>query len=343
MKVVHRDLREGRIKLLVDSLEDLWHLDRLMAEGDCVEGDSLRTVKIDKREEKKHVQIGISVERVEFSKEENRLRILGKIIGGKPEEFIQLGRYHTIEVEKGTKLVIQKKEWKNYELQRLKDAEKDSKKPMLRIIALDDEKALTALVRGYGIDYGPEFYSEASKRDTKHQDKVQAYYEEIMAFISRHNEKFLIAGPGFTKDNLKKFIERKNAPLLSRINWESCSYAERSGINELFKGGIVERVIGEQRLEKEERAVNEFIMEVNKEGKATYGMQPVKNAIDAGAVKMLLVLDELLRKDNAVQRITEHAGKAGAEIMMVSSESNAGAKLKGLGGLAALLHYRMQG
>lgn len=342
MKVLHRDDKEGKIKLLIDSLEDLWHLERILAVGDRVEGDSLRTVKIEKEQEKKHVRIVVEAERIEFSKSENRLRILGKIVSGTPEEFVQRGRYHTLEMEKGIKIVIQKKQWRDYELKRLKEAEKEAKKPRLRIIVLDEEKALTALVRGYGMDYGPEFYSEASKRDEKYTDKIQAYYAVVGDYLEKHPELFIVAGPGFTKENLKKFLEKKKPELLSRIRWESCSYAERSGVNELFKGGVVEKVVGEQRLEKETRAVEEFIAEVHKGGKATYGLAQVKDAIAGRAVKTLFVLDELVRSNTEVQELTDQAARIGAEILIVSGESDAGFKLKGLGGLAALLHFRME-
>lgn len=342
MKVLHRDLKEGKIKLLINSLEDLWHLERILALGDKVEGDSLRTVKFEKQQEKKHVRVVVEAERIEFSKTENRLRILGKIVSGSPEEFIQRGRHHTLEIEKGMKIVVQKPHWREYEIKRLKEAEKEAKKPRLRIIVLDEEKALTALVRGYGIEYGPEIYSNASKKDEKHQQKEQEYYKKIIEYIERHSEQFIIAGPGFTKENVKKFMERKMPQLLSRIRWENCSYAERSGINELFKGGIVEKAIGEQRLEREQRLVEEFITVIHKNGKATYGIEQVKNAVTAGAVKTLLVLDELLRTNKDIQEIVENAGKTGAEILIVSSESDAGGKLQGLGGLAALLHYKVE-
>src|SRR3989344_1310104 len=334
MKILRIDEQEGRIKLLINSLEDLWHLERVLAIGDKLEGDSLRTVKFEKEQEKKHVRIMVEAERIEFSKSENRLRVLGTILSGSPEEFVQKGRHHTLEIEKGMKIIVQKNEWKNYEIRRLREAEKEAKKPQLRIIVLDEEKALTALVKGYGIEYGPEFYSEASKRDEKHQQKVEQYYQTIAEYVEKHPERFIVAGPGFTKENLKKLLERKKPELLLRIRWETCSYAERSGVNELFKGGIVEKAVGEQRLEKEQRAVEEFIAEVHKNGKATYGMQQVKNAVGARAVKILLVLDELLRSNKEIQGITEQAGNAGAEILIVSGESDAGGKLQGLGGLA---------
>ena len=52
-----------------------------------------------------------------------------------------------------------------------------------------------------------------------------------MAEIERHPERFIIAGPGFAKDNLKDFIKKRKPDLISRITFESVSYAERSGVN----------------------------------------------------------------------------------------------------------------
>ena len=341
MRILKYDHKLGELKVLLENLEDLWHLDKVLEAGDIVEGDTFRTVKVGDREEKKHVYIAISVEQIEFSKSLNRLRMLGKITRGSPEEFVQLGKYHTIEAEPQSKITVHK-EWKQYQINRLRQAEKETKKPRLRIIVLDDEHALNAIVRGYGVEYGPEFNFSGSKRDEKYEERQREYFGKIAAEIEKHEERYVIAGPGFTKDNLKKFIEDKNPKLIKKISFESCSYAERSGINELFKNGVIERVMGEERLAKELQLVEQLMVEINKDsGLGEYGLAQVKQAAEAYAIGKLLVLDEFLRTSKEAEEVVTLAEKNKAEIVIFSSESEGGARLGGLGKIAALLKFKI--
>jgi len=342
MKIVHFDRKTGEMKIQPDTLDDLWHLEKVIAPGDEVEAHSLRTYKVGTKEEKKSVTIRVKAERVEFAKNANRLRVLGPIIWGEPEEYIQLGKYHTIDLETGERIKITK-QWKNHEVKRLQDAEKESKRPKLRIIVLDEEKALTGFLRSSGVDYGPEFYSAGSKKDEKYENAKLEYFGTLMAEIERHPEKYVVAGPGFTRDNLKDFITKRKPELLKRIIFENVSYAERSGVNELFSKGIIERVMGEERSAKEMKLVEELLTEVYKEtGRAAYGLAEVKKAAEAFAVERLLVLDEYLRSDKGAEAVVDLADKNKAEIIVFSSEGDAGAKLKGFGKIAALLKFKMR-
>jgi len=342
MKIVNFDRKTGQMKIQADTLDDLWHLDKIIAPGDEVESHSLRTYKVGTKEEKKPVTIRIKTERVEFAKSANRLRILGTIVWGEPEEYVQLGKHHSIDVEVGGRIKVIK-EWRKHEYDRLKEAEKESLRPRIRIIVMDEEKALTAMLRAFGVEYGAEFYSSGSKKDDNYERSELDYFGKIAAEIERHPEKFVVAGPGFAKDNLKKYITHKKPELLKRIVFESVSYAERSGVNELFKRGVIERIMGDERFEKEMKLVEELLVEIYKEtGKAAYGLAEVKKAAEAFAIDRLLVLDEYLRSDKEAESVVDIADKNKAEIIVVSSEGDAGAKLKGFGKIAAFLKFKLR-
>jgi protein pelota len=342
MKIVHFERKTGEMKIQVDTLDDMWHLEHVIASGDEVESHSLRTYKVGNREEKKAVKIRVKAERVEFAKTANRLRILGPIVWGEPEEYIQLGKYHTIDVEGGGRIKVTK-QWKNHEIKRLQEAEKESKKPKIRIIVLDEEKALTAILRAFGVEYGAEFYSSGSKRDENYEKTQQEYFGKIMAEIERHPEKFIVAGPGFTKDNLRDFLSKRKPELLKKITFESVSYAERSGVNELFAKGTVEKIMGTERFEKEMKLMEELLVEINKDsGRAAYGIKEVRKAAEAFAIGKLLVLDEYLRTDKDAEEVVELADRNKADIIIFSSEGDAGHKLRGFGKIAALLKFRMR-
>jgi len=341
MKIIHIDKKTGELKLALETVEDLWHLSKVIEKGDVAEASTYRSVKFGDKEERKHVFIALNVEEVEFSKSVNRLRVRGKIIRGSPEEFVQLGRYHTFDLEPGEGLVIIK-QWKNYQIDRLRQAEKETKKPKLRVIALDDEKAITAIIRGYGVDYGHEIESSASKRDEKHEDKVLQYFGNIASEIEKHEERYIVAGPGFTKDNFKKFLEKRKPELLKRIIFETCSYAERSGVDELLKKGVVERLIGEERIARETQLIEELTKEISKDGLVVYGLKEVKEAAESYAIDRLLILDEFLRNSEEAEQVVELVDKNKKEIIIFSEESDPGIKLKGFGKIAAFLKFKLR-
>jgi protein pelota len=342
MRITHFDRKTGEMKISIETLEDLWHLERVLRPKDRVEARTLRSVQFGAgKEEKKPVKILLEVDSAEFAESANRLRVGGKIITGDPEEFVQIGRHHTFDFEPSDKLKIIK-EWKAYEVDRLQKAVEQTKKPLVRIVVMDETDATTAILRGYGVSYGPEIRCMGSKREGNYEEKVRMYFGEIASYISKYPERFIVAGPGFAKDGLKGFVKEKYPDLLARISFENCSTSEKSGVNELLKRGVVAKIAGEAQLEKEEKLFEEFMMHLNKDdGLAAYGKKQVLNAVECKAVSLLLVLDENLRKDEEVEAIAELAEKNKAELMFFSSESDGGQKLKGFSGIAALLRFRL--
>lgn len=341
MKIVHFDEKEGEMKIVPESMEDLWHLSKIISEKDEVEGSSLRTYKVGKNEEKKHVKIRLRTESVEFAEAANRLRIFGVIVWGEPEEFVQLGKHHTLDVGIGDKIMIKKK-WMAHELKRLREAEKESKKPKLHIILLDEEHALLASLKPYGVEFGAEFRNPARKKSDDFERRQQEFFDKLAEEIARFDGKSVVAGPGFAKDNFKKYLEQKNPELLKKIIFESCSYAEPSAIKELMNRGVLEKAAGLARFEKEEREVEDFFIQIYKEtGKAVYGIEEVKKAIAQGAAEKILVLDSLLRTSEEIQKIIEEGEKVGSEIVTISAEGDAGIKLKNFGGLGAILRWKI--
>lgn len=345
MKILTFEKKEGVMKLIPEVLEDLWHLERVLEPGDVVSSSSTRAFKPEEgEEERKKVRVELQAEKIEFSKTANKLRVTGKITGGGPEEYIQLGRYHTIDIELEKPVEI-KKQWKTYQLQRIEKARESSKKPLIGITLIDEGKALFATVREYGVEFGPEIKINLSKGDEKFDERRNQFFGDVTKQLKdMEANRILVAGPGFSKDNLKKFISERDKELLKKLTFESCSTAEESGVYELLKRGVLSKLAQEQRLQEEFSLLESFMTELSREtGLAVYGIEEVKNAVECKAVSKLLVADELLRKNTEVERIVEEAEKIKADIFIFSSESEAGKQLTGLSGIAAILRFRMVG
>jgi protein pelota len=116
-------------------------------------------------------------------------------------------------------------------------------------------------------------------------------------------------------------------------------HAEKSGVYELLKRGIVEKAFGEMRLAKEFSLLEEFKKHLSKEdGLACYGLKDVEKALEYGAVESILVLDELVRTNPQVAALFEQARKKGSGVTVFDAEGEAGKELKAFG-LAALLRF----
>ncbi|MFA5108409.1 MAG: mRNA surveillance protein pelota [Candidatus Micrarchaeia archaeon] len=346
MRITHQDRSENIISLIPENLEDLWHIERVLSPGDVVRAVSFRSFKANEKasSEKKKINLELKAEKIEFARHANRLRITGPIISGTPEEFVQAGSYHTIDIEPGDKLSIIK-EWKNFHLTRLKKAIAETKRPRMYVLVMDEKKALLASILGFGVNYNWELENNSSKReDSKRQlEDGKQFFGDILSRIERlEANKIIVAGPGFAAENFAKFAKEKNAALAKRFTLEHCSYAERNGVNELMKKGIISRVAADERVALEMQIMDEFKLKLAKNSdKICYGLKNVKNALEFSAVQKIIVQDELLRNRKDVANLIEAAENNKVEIMIFSHESDGGAELEGFGGLIAFLRFAM--
>ena len=343
MRIVHYDAREGTVKLEPENLEDLWHLEKIINAGDVVSGTSERRYKVQGREkesgEKKKVFIGVQVEKVELNKNANALRATGKIVGGSPEEYVQIGAHHTIDIEPHFRYVIRKERWTAYDKERLDEAKKSSKRPIIRIIVMDDRGANVATLKGYGLEMDCEIKSRTSKRDESYEEKMKKYYGEVLEII-KESKKTIVAGPGFTPEDFKDYVKDKNPQILKTISFAHCSTAEKNGIYELMKAGAVSNILKEDKLSTEFEKLEEFMIELHKDtGLAVYGPKEVKEAILMGAIKEFIVLDEFVRKNPYV---LDDAKNMNAKFTIFTSEEDPWRRLKSFGGIAGILRYKLK-
>ena len=326
-------------------MEDLWHLEKVILPGDSVSGSTFRSVKIkgvDKKLEKRPVFLTILVEQVEYHKFSNALRVLGKITSGHPEDLVNLGEHHTFEVTPGTKVEIIK-QWKQFELDRLYKAEKETKQPKALLICMDDEVAQFATITSIGVEMGVEIPAQHAGKQYTEKSAKEKYYEDLYAKISQAGaEKVIIVGPGFEKENFQKFMKVKYPKALTNILFEKVNNSGQAGVEEALKQGVVDKVISENEAAKQSELVEEVLKRLAKEGAITFGPKQVAQAAALGAVEDLLITDEYLRqKRNDLEKVLDDVEKGKGRIHIVSSENNVGRQVEGLGKIVALLRYKL--
>ena len=104
--------------------------------------------------------------------------------------------------------------------------------------------------------------------------------------------------------------------------------------------GALEKLIGDLQLSREVKFMDEVLCRIAQDGAVAYGRQEVQDAIGYGAVEQVLVADTLLR-DPATMALIEKAEAMRAVVVVLSSSFEPGERLVALGGIAALLRYKL--
>ncbi len=347
MKILKIDKKENKLILVPQVLDDLWHLEKILEKGDIVSAKTERKIKaktVGQQAEKISMYLDIELKEINYSKFNGLMRLAGIIVGGKPEELIELKSHHSIQVNLGEKIVIQKKELRQYQIDRLKKAESSMKKPKMLVIVLDDEQADIANLSDFGLEPKVTIFSGKQGKRFK-SEPSQKFFEEILEKIKGTElNKIIIAGPGFTKDEFKDFLEKKASHLKLNFLFESINSVGETGLNELLKSGITDKAIQEMEIVKETKLIEKVFQELGKNsGLIEYGLNEVEKAVEFGAVQELLVTDKFLSQNRVeVEKIMNAVESMKGQIHIISHEHEAGKQLHNLSGIAAFLRYKIK-
>ncbi|MEK6812808.1 MAG: mRNA surveillance protein pelota [Nanoarchaeota archaeon] len=350
MKILKKDLKNSILHVQITTPEDLWYLSQIIEPWDHVTGKTERKLKIaSDKVIKKTLTVTIEVERVEFSQSTNQLRILGKVIS--EHEDIPKGSYHTLEVEQHAIIKIQKKNLSQYTLLKLEDAEKSGKTNILMVV-FDREEATFALLKDTGLQMLDSLTGEVEKKQFKTGTKEGAFYDQVLQRLQEYDARFkpsaiIIASPAFFKEDLLARMKKETTVPAAKVHLATCSHTGPAGIQEVLKRDELQKVLQEERMYQETQAMEEFLKELATGKKATYGLQEVQQAVNAGAVRKLLVAESLIqemrstgtydRLDKLIRQVSETGGK----IIILSKGNDPEKKLMGLTGIAAVLRFAM--
>lgn len=340
MKAEVRELKNnfGEIRLLPESIDDLWHLQHLIGAGDLVFATTLRSVNAgtDKlrpeKVEKRPVRLGIRVERLEFSEHGARLRVSGII-----EQGVDVGAHHTFNVESGYEISVIRY-WKPVDFERIDRAVKASVYGVIHILTIEEGEAELFRLR----QYGPESVVSVTMGSGKGSDTDTrtGFFDQLLTLVGEITGPLIIAGPGFVKDDFVKFAKSRNSAVAERSIVVETRRIGRGAVQEVIGLGTLEKLIGDLQLAREVKLVDELLLRIAEDGPVAYGRNEVANAIECGAAEQVLVSDTLLH-DSLIMRLVEQAERMRAKIVVLSSSFEPGERLDALGGIAALLRYKV--
>jgi protein pelota len=345
MRLIDQDPSAGSMRVQVETDDDIWHLYNVIEVGDLITASTTRrdekaTDKLRaERAEKKRMTLGVRVERIEFSDDDElRMRLLGIIEEG-PQD---VGQHHTLTVEIGESLRITKNVWRGSHVDRLRRAVFDSVKPKIVFVSLDQDEATIGVLRQFGLKEVANIRSMRSGKRYAEKEQTDSYHDDIVTklkSIAGGNMPVVLLGPGFEKEVLAQYGKSVCSDIFSAVHVYHTGQSGMAGVNELMKKGIGAQVLRESRVGAEMEAVERMMTEIGRDGLATYGPTEVENAAKAGAVDTLLVLDSKIRErdlDHIIKAVEDQKGS----VIIVSGQHDAGRELDALGGLGAILRYR---
>ncbi len=351
MRILLKDLKHGRVKLVPESIDDIWLLSTIIQVDDYVKARTFREIHFGERGSGRSSRIPmtlkIKVSSIEFQPFTTRLRVRGVVVEG-PEKYSVRGKYHTISIDIGTEVEIEKPHgWPKNILRRIEMA---YNYPPVIIVAIDYDEYTIAIVREQGVKIIESDHlnlpgkADPAQREQILHKAISSLSKKITKYFEEEKPLFiLVAGPGLIKDKLVENLRERRTGV--KILKDNVSAGGEAGIYEVLRRGIIQEALKEASIIKAEKLVEEFEkrLAVNPE-KVAYTIDFVEKAAEIGAVEKVLIVDELLRSIDIeirrkVHNIMEYSDQTNAEIVIVSGEAPVSHKIRGLGGVIALLRY----
>ncbi len=346
------EIRKNELEFEIESEEDLYLVYLLLDKNDLLYGWTVREFRTRKSErgERKRIYVGIRVETVEYHAFRGSLRVRGVIIEA-PEWFDGIrGSYHTMELIRGVRYRLVKPEGVDrYFLEKILELFSRSAVKVM-ILSVGDEETAIAMCRMFGIDVLTTVtnrYLSGKYAETERTKLLEKYAREVAthakALVKPSDiDSIIIAGPSRLLDYMQDVLMEELRSYARPIRTVTLSEGGLAGIFEL-QHAAPEALKDVLRLE-ELKLVDKLFEHLAK-GKmdVALGLEEVKRALDRGAVQTLLIVDEYFKElGQEAKSLVRQALSTGANFAIIPQHTAAGQKLRGIGGVGALLRYELR-
>jgi protein pelota len=222
-------------------------------------------------------------------------------------------------------------------------------------VTIEDGTAEMFLAADSGIQEAVRIRTTISRKrgDQKsHDATMNDFFEDTLLALRSQIEQhefglIVIAGPGFVKDHFRDFLVKAKIKDLPPVVVESANSIGVPGAKEILYRGVISKAVTELKVETETRLVETLIEHISKDnGLGAYGNNEVSNAVEYGAVEELLITDKKLREGAEKERrwmdsLIRNTEKTRGSFHIVTTEHPAGDQLQRLGGIGAILRFRI--
>jgi len=331
--------RSGSLRLTPNNCDDIYHLSHIIAPRDIISSYTTRKISLDggKTQQKRTMRLDISVVSVEVDLDVGIMYVKGKTCT--ESEFVRMGSHHTIDISVGNEFEINKKEWKNSQITKIKEC--CVVNPELCFVVFFERDSVVSIVS---------------------TNEIKSVYKEE---IKNKNFKGLISSTVKTKPNVKSIIIAGTTDVRTEFHRmlvkQDPSIASMSAVIKLtadYKGisnsKIISKILADKAMLSTVQNVK-FVddlregqklfnaIDTNKED-VCIGLKEVGEAMEYGAVKMLFVTDKFCRPRSVSERefsdaFLKRASEMGAKTCILPVGLDLGERLDSLGGVVCSLSF----
>lgn len=344
------------ILVIPEDSDDLFVLRRVVKLGDTVISDTTRVIKFDKEfsrpdRERVKIRVSIRVEKINLDETIDRLRISG-IISESNNSLVAKGTYHSVLVQIGNSLVIEKnKKWDELEINLLKSDVAGT----FILVAIDTKEAGIAKITGTHLQIIPNIYSGQSgkyySQNVRNNPNIEIFFDEIVnAFVNLIYEdgkfKIIIFGPGETKRKFLNYIHSKkpNYKDISSVI-DGVDVAGEDGVLVFIRSPTIKEVMSSSKISIVSNILDQIMIQVNKgEQKYAMGFKEVSEAVKLKSVESLIFSNSVFKdsKEDDIINLLNSAETLGAKVYAVDSSTDIGWRVSALGGIVAILRYQIR-
>jgi len=274
---------------------------------------------------------------------------------------VKLGAHHTLDIELHTRITIGKECWDFMHLEALDQATDVHKSSEVAVVLLEAGTAnFHLLTTVLAKDVHRVCVALPRKRvtTTGYDKAIVRFYEQVYSGIRDHVNLDLVkcvvlAGPGFVKDDfltwmMNRATQTGDSQILQKKSAFVAAHAScvhRQALKELLADEQVQKSIANTKAMEHLKALEGFYQMVkNEPDRVCYGPKQVKEAVEKGAVSVLMVADSLFRNANVSTRrqyvgMAETTRESGATVHIFSSQHVSGQQLAQLSGIAGILRF----
>ena len=306
---------------------------------------------------KKKIIITLKIEEIEYSPES--IRFKGKNMT--QNEYIAIGQYQTDELGVNSFFSLYKSYWDDIHLETLKSVTDVTVTSEVAAILMENDIAhlfyitdKQTVTKGKITQIIPKKRNGSTKQDKGKYTFFEKILNQFVKQINFDNTKVLIiASPGFTKDDFKKYMEEKiegnvkewqNVKNnLNKIIYTHSSSGFKHSLEEILSKPDIKRLIKDTKCIDDCVVMDRFNEILGTDyDKIFFGLKSFNIAYEKNAIDTLIVTDGYLRKMPPLTRrdlCTKIKNLKPTEVCQFSSLHTTGEKIDEFGGICGILKY----
>lgn len=346
------DAAKRTVELIPESGLDLINVFRLVRPGDVIYSKTSRELKKERASgktdsERVQVILGIEVESKTADPLMRRIRISGRIVY-ESRDLDLLGKHHTITVYPGIPLKIESRN--DFERLRLfsESYRREGKAGTVICISLDDEEITIAEFssKGVRIAYSKNL-PKADKSISWGEHELESIFRDAAEVLEKLPDSgIVVIGPRIFAERLLTYLRRNRKDLADRVvGFLNTSVGGEAGIREILKSSSIPEPLRELKPFRDTLEAESFIRLMSSDPeRVAVGIEEVYYAWSLGAVERVLAAESYLwnnLENELLEKLLDQAERGRLRFHVLLDGLEASDKIAGLGGIVAILRYRL--